>query len=69
VAILANCANILVAHNHPSGDPQPSKEDRAVTTRLVEAGRLLGISVLDHVIIGGDGSYFSFADEGLLDRG
>jgi DNA repair protein RadC len=51
VAILANCASILLAHNHPSGDCQPSKEDRAITTRLVEAGRLLGISVLDHVII------------------
>jgi len=69
VAILANCANILIAHNHPSGDCQPSREDRAITTRLVEAGRLLGISILDHVIIGGEGRYFSFADEGLLDRG
>ena len=57
VAILANCASILLAHNHPSGDCQPSKEDRAITTRLVEAGRLLGISVLDHVIIGGEGRY------------
>ena len=66
VAILANCASILLAHNHPSGDCQPSKEDRAITTRLVEAGRLLGISVLDHVIIGGEGRYFSFADENLL---
>jgi len=66
VAILANCANILLAHNHPSGDCQPSREDRAITQRLKEAGALLGISVLDHIIVGVEGRYFSFADEGLL---
>jgi DNA repair protein RadC len=66
VAILANCANILIAHNHPSGDPQPSKEDRAITQRLKEAGALLGISVLDHIVVGADGRYFSFTDENLL---
>jgi DNA repair protein RadC len=66
-AILSNAAALILAHNHPSGQPQPSTEDRALTQRLVEAGRLLGISVLDHVIIGdGTSSYFSFADEGLL---
>ena len=65
-AILSNAASIICGHNHPSTDCQPSKEDRAITTRLVEAGRLLGISVLDHVIIGGDGRYFSFADENML---
>ena len=68
-AILSNAASIICGHNHPSGDCQPSREDRALTTRLVEAGKLLGISILDHVIIGGEGRYFSFADEGLLDRG
>jgi DNA repair protein RadC len=68
-AILASAASILCGHNHPSTDCQPSREDRAITTRLVEAGKLLGISILDHVIIGGEGRYFSFADEGLLDRG
>jgi len=68
-AILANAASILCGHNHPSQDCQPSREDRAITTRLVEAGKLLGISILDHVIIGGEGRYFSFADEGLLERG
>ena len=47
-------------------DCQPSREDRALTQRLVEGGKLLGISVLDHIIIGGEGKYFSFADEGLL---
>ena len=67
--ILSNAASIICGHNHPSTDCQPSREDRALTTRLVEAGKLLGISILDHVIIGGEGRYFSFADEGLLDRG
>jgi len=69
-AILSNAAAIILAHNHPSGQPQPSQEDRILTVRLVAAGKLLGISVLDHVIIGdGTSAYFSFADEGLLDRG
>jgi DNA repair protein RadC len=66
VEILANCANILLAHNHPSGDCQPSREDRAITQRLKEAGALLGINVLDHLVIGADGRYFSFADENML---
>ena len=67
IAILANCASILIAHNHPSGNCQPSREDRALTQRLVEAGKLLGIAILDHIIIGdGTSAYFSFADEGLL---
>jgi DNA repair protein RadC len=65
-AILAQAAAIVCGHNHPSGDVQPSMEDRAITHRLAEAGKLLGISVLDHIIIGGAGTYFSFADEGLL---
>ena len=66
-AILSNAASIILAHNHPSGQPQPSQEDRVLTVRLVAAGKLLGISVLDHVIIGdGTSAYFSFADEGLL---
>jgi DNA repair protein RadC len=66
-AILANAAAIICAHNHPSGEAQPSAEDRALTTRLVEAGRLLGIQVLDHVILGdGTDACYSFADAGLL---
>ena len=65
-AILANAATILCGHNHPSGDPQPSQEDRAITQRLAEAGKLLGITVVDHIIIGSADRYFSFADEGLL---
>ena len=66
VVISASCSVILV-HNHPSGDPRPSAEDIAITTRVVNAGELLGITVLDHVVVGADG-YFSFADAGLLKR-
>jgi len=50
-AVLAAAASIIVAHNHPSGDPEPSEEDIAITRRLVQVGELLGIGVLDHVII------------------
>src|SRR5262249_30719327 len=66
-AILAQAAAIICGHNHPSGDVHPSREDRALTTRLYQAGKLLGINLLDHIIVGEDGTYFSFADEGLLD--
>ena len=51
-ACLANAANIILTHNHPSGDPAPSKEDISITSRLVQAGRLMDIPVLDHIIIG-----------------
>jgi DNA repair protein RadC len=64
-AILTNAAAIVVAHNHPSGDPTPSAEDRAITERLKQAGELLGIAVLDHVVLG-DSGYHSFADAGEL---
>ena len=64
-AILEASAGLLCVHNHPSGDPAPSPEDLQITRRLVEVGRLIGIRVLDHVIIGQD-RYFSFADEGLI---
>jgi len=50
-AILSNAAALLCCHNHPSGAPQPSQEDRALTKRLVDAGQLLGITVLDHIIL------------------
>ncbi len=55
-AILAGSASIIFAHNHPSGDPEPSDEDISTTDRLVQAGELLGVAVLDHVIIGERGS-------------
>ena len=64
-AIRANSASIIVVHNHPSGDPTPSAEDRAVTRQLVDAGRLVGIEVLDHVVVG-EGRYVSFAEAGLM---
>ncbi len=61
--ILLNAAAIIAVHNHPSGDPTPSPEDRTLTTRLREAGELLGIKLLDHLILGDDRLY-SFADQG-----
>jgi len=64
-AIRLSAAAIILAHNHPSGDPNPSREDLEVTKRLVEAGKLIGIEVLDHIIIGVD-AYTSFKEQGLL---
>jgi len=64
-AIAEAAAGIIVVHNHPSGDPTPSADDRAVTRQLVDAGRLLDLPVYDHVIVGGD-RYVSFAEAGLL---
>ncbi len=58
-------AAVILAHNHPSGDPTPSEDDIAVTRRLVEAGQILGIHVLDHLIVG-DNSYVSFKELGLI---
>lgn len=64
-AVRQSAAAIICVHNHPSGDPQPSKEDLEITKRLREACKVMGISLLDHIIIGDD-RYFSFADEGLI---
>ena len=64
-ALLANAATIVVAHNHPSGDPTPSRDDLQITDRLIDAGRIMGITVADHVIVG-DGRWFSFRDHGVL---
>jgi DNA repair protein RadC len=64
-AIAEAGAAVVLVHNHPSGDPTPSPEDLAVTARLVEAGRLVGIPVLDHLIVGSD-RWVSFATQGLL---
>lgn len=65
-AIVAGCASILVGHNHPSGDPAPSSEDDALTRRLTEAGTLLGIPVLDHVIFGDAGPSYSYRGMGRM---
>ncbi len=67
-AVKNAAAAVIVAHNHPSGDPKPSKEDRALTERLCRCGQELGIQLLDHVILGDD-AYISFADEGWLPAG
>ena len=64
-AIAERAAAVILVHNHPSGDPTPSAEDRAVTAQLVAAGRLLDIPVHDHVIVG-RGRYVSFAEAGWL---
>jgi DNA repair protein RadC len=64
-AILANAASIIFAHNHPSGDPTPSKDDIELTRRLVNAGQLLGIEVIDALITGYD-TLLSFKEKGLI---
>jgi DNA repair protein RadC len=56
---------IILVHNHPSGDPTPSEDDIALTKRLIEAGKILGIEVTDHIIIGKN-KYFSFKERGLI---
>jgi DNA repair protein RadC len=64
-AIVASAAAIIVAHNHPSGDPSPSAEDRRITQRLHECGQLLGIELLDHIIIG-DNRFVSLKERGVF---
>jgi DNA repair protein RadC len=67
VAILAGAAGLILYHNHPSGDPEPSPEDLATTRRFVAAGREIGIDVKDHVVVG-RGRWVSFHERGLLPR-
>ena len=62
-AVLSNSASIVCAHNHPSGHPEPSREDIEVTKRLAEAGKILGIELLDHIIVG-DEKYYSMKEKG-----
>lgn len=64
-AISDNAHSIILLHNHPTGDPSPSKEDIKLTKNLLEASKIIGIDILDHIIIG-DNKYFSFLEEGLL---
>jgi DNA repair protein RadC len=64
-AVAMSAASVVLAHNHPSGDPTPSEEDLAITRRLLEAGRILGIDLLDHVVVARD-SYASFKERRLL---
>jgi DNA repair protein RadC len=65
LAVKESAAAVIFLHNHPSGDPTPSQEDHVLTARLVSAGEVLGIRVLDHLVVG-DGCYVSFADQGWL---
>ena len=64
-AVASSAAAVILIHNHPSGDPTPSREDLAITKRLREAGEILGIKVLDHIIVG-DETFTSFVNQGLL---
>ncbi|MCC6837884.1 MAG: JAB domain-containing protein [Bacteroidia bacterium] len=64
-ALKANAQSIILFHNHPSGNLKPSEADKTITKNIKEAGRLMEIPLLDHIIITSEG-YFSFADEGLL---
>jgi DNA repair protein RadC len=70
-AIRASCSRVILAHNHPSGDPTPSGQDIACTKSLVSAGKIIGIEVLDHIVVGqrtdaGSREYVSFREEGLM---
>jgi DNA repair protein RadC len=67
-AVHHRAAAIICLHNHPSGDPAPSREDRECTERICKAGQVLGIRVLDHIVVG-EKDYFSFADSGILGEG
>jgi len=64
-AVRQNCAAIIVVHNHPSGDPTPSPEDVAVTREIVQAGKILDIDVLDHLVIGAGAKFVSLKERGL----
>jgi DNA repair protein RadC len=67
-AILNNASSIIIAHNHPSGDLKPSREDIELTRKLMDAGRILGISLLDHIIIGDDDYYSLMSNEFLKEE-
>ena len=64
-ALQKNAVSIIILHNHPSGDPTPSREDMLTTKRILDAGALIGIDLLDHIIIGNN-CYMSFREEGML---
>ena len=64
-AVLHNAAAIICFHNHPSGDPEPSRDDIEITKRLVEAGKIMAIGILDHIIVG-DGRYVSLKEMGVM---
>lgn len=65
-ALKCGAAGIMMSHNHPSGNTEPSESDKNLTQKLKEAGKIMDIRLIDHIILTANGSYFSFADEGLL---
>lgn len=65
-ALKARCSSIILSHNHPSASLYPSQADKNLTTKLVEAGKVLDILILDHLILSPEGGYYSFADEGFF---
>jgi DNA repair protein RadC len=65
-AIIASAHSIILLHNHPSGDPSPSEDDIITTKRIEDAGQLIGINLLDHIIIGEGDNYYSFKEKGAL---
>ena len=67
-SILSNATDIFLCHNHPSGNVKPSMEDEMLTERLVEAGEILGLNVLDHIIVSPNHTYYSFVEEGKMQQ-
>ena len=66
IALLSNAASVAIGHNHPSGEPTPSPHDCDVTSRLIAAAAVMAIPVVDHIIVGDDGQYYSFKEMGRL---
>lgn len=66
-ALLCGAASIVLLHNHPSGSPQPSREDNTIKDRMVKAGQIIGITVVDNIIIGNGGRYFSYKEAGKME--
>ena len=65
-SILKAVSSIILSHNHPSGNAEPSEEDMKITRRLVEAGKIIGIEVLDHIVIGDRDNFYSFKERGII---
>jgi DNA repair protein RadC len=66
IALKACACSIIISHNHPSGNLKPSGADQELTNKLKEAGKLMDITLMDHIILSPEGSFYSFADEGLI---
>ncbi len=64
-ALAHSAASVILAHNHPSGDPEPSEDDLKITKKLVESGKILGVEVIDHIIIGKN-NHYSFREKGFI---